>query len=103
MAAIVPHHGVVRLPSARPLPPNVLEHAGPSTARIEIVYGERTFTLSVSDDGTGSAPGRPSADSHGIRGVRERAELYGDVLTAGPREEGGFAVILRLPISEDRP
>jgi signal transduction histidine kinase len=103
---------------ARPLPPgpdlcayrvaqesltNVLKHAGPSTARIEIYYGERTFTLSVSDDGTGSAPGRPSADSHGIRGMRERAELYGGVLTAGPREEGGFAVILRLPISEDRP
>ena len=57
----------------------------------------------MSDDGTGSAQGRPYADSHGNRGMRERAELYGGVLTAGPREEGGFAVILRLPISEDRP
>ena len=36
-----------------------------------------------------------------IRGMRERAELYGGVLTAGPREQRGFAVTLRLPISKD--
>lgn len=82
---------------------NILKHASPSTARIEIDYGERTFTLSVSDNGTASAPGPPPPESHGIRGMRERAELYGGVLTAGPREERGFAVILRLPISEDGP
>jgi signal transduction histidine kinase len=80
---------------------NVLKHAGPARARIEIDYGERTFTLSVSDDASPSATGPPSPASHGIRGMRERAELYGGVLTAGPREERGFAVVLRLPISED--
>jgi signal transduction histidine kinase len=101
---------------ARPLPPgpdlcayrvaqesltNILKHAGPARARIEIDYGEDTFTLSVSDDGFSSAPRPPSPQSHGIRGMRERAELYGGVLTAGPREGRGFAVVLRLPISED--
>lgn len=35
--------------------------------------------------GTPSAPTPPSPDSHGIRGMRERAELYGGILTAGPR------------------
>ncbi|GAA5133689.1 sensor histidine kinase [Pseudonocardia adelaidensis] len=101
---------------ARPLPPgpdlcayrvaqesltNILKHAGPASARIELDYGEQTLTLSVSDDGAPFAPGSPAADSHGIRGMRERAELYGGVLTAGPREQRGFAVVLRLPISED--
>jgi signal transduction histidine kinase len=101
---------------ARPLPPgpdlcayrvaqesltNILKHAGPARARIQIDYGEETLTLSVSDNGAASAPGPPSPDSHGIRGMRERAELYGGVLTAGPREGRGFAVVLRLPISED--
>ncbi len=81
---------------------NMLKHAGPATARIELDYGERTFTARVTDDGTGSSPAVPaSAASHGIRGMRERAELYGGVLTAGPREDRGFAVVLRLPISED--
>ena len=82
---------------------NILKHAGPATARIVLDYGEQTFTLSVSDDGAPSAVGRPAPDSHGIRGMRERAELYGGVLTAGPREQRGFAVILRLPITEDGP
>jgi signal transduction histidine kinase len=100
----------------RPLPPgpdlcayrvaqealtNILKHAGPATARVELDYGKRTFTLSVIDDGTPSAPGPPSPNSHGIRGMRERAELYGGVLTAGPREQRGFAVTLRLPIGKD--
>jgi signal transduction histidine kinase len=80
---------------------NILKHAGPARARIDIDYGEETLTLSVSDNGAASAPGPPSPDSHGIRGMRERAELYGGVLTAGPREGRGFAVVLRLPISED--
>jgi signal transduction histidine kinase len=101
---------------ARPLPPgpdlcayrvaqesltNILKHAGPASARIGLDYGERTFTLTVSDDGTPSSTGHPSPDSHGIRGMRERAELYGGVLTAGPRDPRGFAVTLRLPITQD--
>jgi signal transduction histidine kinase len=75
---------------------NILKHAGPATARIELDYGELTFTLTVSDDG-GAPAGPSSPDSHGLRGMRERAELYGGVLTAGPRADRGFAVVLRLP------
>jgi signal transduction histidine kinase len=107
---------VVMTGRARPLPPgpdlcayrvvqesltNILKHAGPATARIAIDYGEQTFTLSVTDDGVLSPNGAPSPDSHGIRGMRERAELYGGVLTAGPRDPRGFVVTLRLPITED--
>jgi signal transduction histidine kinase len=73
-----------------------LKHAGPAAARIELDCGELTFTLTVSDDGSGSPAGPPS---HGLRGVRERAELYGGVLTAGPRAERGFEVVLRLPLT----
>jgi signal transduction histidine kinase len=77
---------------------NVLKHAGPASARIDLDYGERTFTLRVSDDGVGGDLDRVPPASHGIRGMRERAELYGGVLTAGPLPGGGFGVVLRLPV-----
>ncbi len=81
---------------------NALKHAGPATARVDVNYGERTLTLKITDDGTASRPRDESPTSHGIRGMQERAELYGGVLTAGPSEEGGFAVVVRLPLSEVR-
>ncbi|MEU4241735.1 sensor histidine kinase [Actinoplanes sp. NPDC026619] len=97
---------------ARPLPPgpdlcayrmvqesltNVLKHAGPAGAQVALDYGPHTLTIRVTDDGP---PVRAYTESHGIRGMRERAELYGGVLTAGPRASGGFAVSLRLPLEE---
>jgi signal transduction histidine kinase len=80
---------------------NVLKHAGPAAARIDITYGEHILTVKISDDGR--APGRPETPaSHGIRGMRERAELYGGVLSAAPAPEGGFTVVLRMPLQESR-
>ncbi|MDR7275168.1 sensor histidine kinase [Catenuloplanes atrovinosus] len=78
---------------------NVLQHAGPAAARVEVDYGELTLTVTITDDGTKTHEPVPSPDSHGIRGMRERAALYGGVLTAG-RHESGFRVLLRLPIEE---
>ena len=81
---------------------NVLKHAGPATARVGVDYGERTLTVTVSDDGAGRGDGVPAprGEAHGIRGMRERSELYGGVLVAGPAPAGGFTVRLRLPIGE---
>jgi signal transduction histidine kinase len=76
---------------------NVLKHAGPATARVDLDFGDRTLTVKISDDGRARVP-RESPVSHGIRGMRERAELYGGVLTAGPSAGGGFAVVARLPL-----
>jgi signal transduction histidine kinase len=79
---------------------NVLKHAGPAGARVELDYGERTLELKIKDDGAKAQPYGESPTSHGIRGMRERAELYGGVLTAGPAKEGGFTVTLRLPMED---
>lgn len=76
---------------------NVLKHAGPATARLDLDYGERIVTLKITDDGRGAKARATGTPARGIVGMTERAELHGGVLTAGPRPEGGFAVLLRLP------
>ena len=47
-----------------------------------------------------AAPARPAAGARpglGVRGMRERAELYGGTLDAGPCPDGGFLVTAVLP------
>jgi signal transduction histidine kinase len=79
---------------------NVVKHAGPATARIDLDYGEKVLTLKISDTGAGPGTSKSPAASYGLRGMRERAALYDGALTAGPSEEGGFEVLLSLPIDE---
>ncbi|MEW2131650.1 histidine kinase [Streptomyces sp. NPDC005435] len=76
---------------------NVRKHARGATVRVRLDYGEREVTLDVRDAG-----GRPgelagSGGGYGLLGMRERAELLGGSLDAGPDEEG-FAVTLKVPV-----
>ncbi|MEV6595723.1 histidine kinase [Actinoplanes sp. NPDC051346] len=76
---------------------NVAKHAGP-TARaqlsVEVTNGDVIW--SVADDGGGVAPGLPSGGGHGLTGMRERVEVLGGHLTAGP-SAGGWRVATVLP------
>jgi signal transduction histidine kinase len=85
---------------------NVLRHAGPqASATVRVCYAPGVLTLRVTDNGTGaadgngSAPGRPAGAGHGIAGMAERAAAVGGDVRAGPRPEGGFAVLAHLPIA----
>ena len=79
---------------------NVLKHAGPNAhAEVRVRAGERAVTIEIADDGVGAT--RLPGSGHGIAGMRERAQLLGGTLEAGPREGGGFLVIARLPTLED--
>ncbi len=79
---------------------NVLKHAGAGRATIDLTYGDRVLTLVVRDDG---APVADFSEGFGLTGMRERAELYGGVLDAGPQPGGGFAILLRLPMGGPMP
>jgi len=77
---------------------NVRKHAGPDPAvTVAVRWSAETVELEVLDDGRGAA-----ATGHdpgfGLRGMRERANLYGGALEAGPRAGGGFRVHLELPL-----
>ena len=80
---------------------NVLRHAGPGTrAEVRLTAGAGDVAIEVLDNGRGAtiAPG----SGHGIVGMRERALLLGGSLDAGPRPGGGFQVVARLPIGDER-
>jgi signal transduction histidine kinase len=75
---------------------NTLKHAGPAHASVRLRYGDRALELEVLDDGRGS--GGTSGGGFGLLGMRERAALYGGVLAADARPDGGYALRARLPL-----
>jgi signal transduction histidine kinase len=81
---------------------NVLRHAGRAAAIVGVEWGER-LVITVSDDGSGSAPGdgsdggRAGTPGRGLLGLRERLAIYGGELAAGPRPGGGWQVQAVIP------
>ena len=76
---------------------NVVRHAGTSTARATIAYQAGELVIDVSDNGRGGPIGTAG---HGLTGMRERAQLYGGCLDAGPLPDQGFRVLARLPLPQ---
>jgi signal transduction histidine kinase len=76
---------------------NVRKHAPGAKVRMRLEYGEEQVTLVVRD--SGGSPGELTATGggYGLLGMRERAELLGGSLDAGPDEEG-FVVTLKVPV-----
>src|SRR4051812_7492406 len=86
---------------------NVTRHAEAARhASITLERRDGMYRLEVRDDGTGAATGAsastaPESGGRGLLGMRERAELLGGHLSAGPASGGGFAVVAELPASLD--
>jgi signal transduction histidine kinase len=76
---------------------NTLKHAGRANATVRITYEPNEVVIAVEDDGTPGAGALDESGGHGLLGMRERVGLYGGVIQAGPREQGGYAVRARLP------
>jgi signal transduction histidine kinase len=98
--------------SPRPLPPgvdlsayrivqealtNALRHAGGASARVVVRYDPDAVELEVADDGPGPPEDPEASGGHGLIGMRERVQLFGGELEAGPRPGGGFLLRARLP------
>jgi signal transduction histidine kinase len=75
---------------------NVVRHAKATTAKVTLLERNGNYELRVVDNGSGS--GSQSSDGRGLIGMRERAELLGGTLDAGPAKGGGFAVTARIPM-----
>ena len=99
---------------------NVIRHVGPTRVTVALDYGADTVAVRVTDQGprggpeTGEAARHPGEDrageglarsdepGRGILGMRERCQLLGGELDAGPLPDGGFGVTARLPVAPHR-
>ncbi|GAA1390949.1 sensor histidine kinase [Kitasatospora putterlickiae] len=105
----------------RPLPPtvgltvfrivqealtNARKYAGPARASVRLTYRPDGVTVEVRDDGAGvpaqgTGPAAGDRGGFGLVGMRERVALHGGTLEAGPRPQGGFAVLAELPLAPE--
>ncbi len=82
---------------------NVCKYAQAQQAHVFVYGGEGAVQVRVRNDGCGVAEAQaPSAicgsGQFGLTGLRERAELLGGDVEAGPLPDGGFALIMTIPL-----
>jgi len=76
---------------------NALKHAGPARAHVTLRYAPDELELEIADDGAGSSS-RAHGGGHGLVGMRERVAVFGGVLEADRRIEGGYRLRATLPL-----
>ena len=76
---------------------NILRHAKATHAWVTFDEEAGFYLVSIADNGTAPLPS-VETEGRGLLGMRERAELLGGHLEAGPRAEGGFRVTAHIPI-----
>ena len=74
---------------------NALRHADAEHAEVRVHVVDAALLVDVHDDGQG---GHTTGSGRGLVGMRERAELLGGTLSAGPDPAGGWRVTAHLPM-----
>ena len=77
---------------------NAIKHARATHVHVQVRYEPDAIALEIRDDGRVRGGASANRTGHGLLGMRERVELYGGDLRAGPEPSGGFAVRARLPL-----
>jgi signal transduction histidine kinase len=75
---------------------NALKHAGPTRANVMVGYRPGSLLLRIHDQGRGGPPG--FLDGYGLTGMRRRAAQLGGDIAVGPGPDGGFRVVVNLPV-----
>jgi signal transduction histidine kinase len=77
---------------------NVVKHAEATRVSILLVRRNSTATVVIEDDGRGFDPAEPYADSLGLQGMRERAELHDGRLTVETSPGAGTTLVVEVPL-----
>src|SRR4051794_12838538 len=76
---------------------NVVRHSGARSANLELDFADGVVRLLVTDDGGFAAPALADVGGgYGLSSMRERAQLVGGRVTAGPAGDG-FRVEVEVP------
>jgi two-component system, NarL family, sensor histidine kinase DesK len=79
---------------------NVIRHSRARRCRIVVSVGDGLAGVEVTDDGRAVVEGGRSGTGSGLAGLRERVEALGGRFEAGPRPEGGFRLVVWVPVEE---
>jgi signal transduction histidine kinase len=79
---------------------NSLKHAGGGPTRLRVADGEGGISIEVASaqgDAPSHPPARASGAGQGLIGMRERVEMFGGTLHAGPGPDGAFEIRALIP------
>ena len=77
---------------------NAMKHAADSPVRVVLSYQEQALCVEVSNDAGGGQVGvRSQSARAGLVGLRERVDVFGGQLFAGPGAHGGWTVRALFP------
>jgi signal transduction histidine kinase len=86
---------------------NAYRHGAAQNVWAELRWDDAQVSLQVRDDGQGTTAseqrGEDSSEHHGLQGMRERATALGGELSAASQTDGGFQVLLKLPLDKNSP
>lgn len=78
---------------------NIRKHAQASKVLLRLRYEDETVELLVLDNGRGTSnTDSEQRDGFGLIGLRERTELLGGCVSFDPVEQGGYRVVVRVPV-----
>ena len=87
---------------------NVVRHARASLATVRVDVKDDKLSLLVIDDGVGAAGGAAEGSDagegagRGLLGMRERVDVLGGTIAAGPGAHGGFEVRATIPLTRGK-
>lgn len=77
---------------------NVYRHSQATSARVQLVQNDNRLSLVVEDSGIGFDPREVSGRQFGLRGIRERARLFGGTAQIRSSPGCGTRVVVELPL-----
>ena len=81
---------------------NVVRHAPGASTRVRGELIDGAVALAIENEPPATAPVSHQG-GHGLIGMRERCEIFGGSLYAGPTAEGGYRVLATLPLPASAP
>ncbi len=77
---------------------NVIQHSGATAVGLEILATDKTFTLTLSDNGRGFRPGSEREGADGLVNMRGRLRRLGGHCDIQSEPDAGTKVVLHLPL-----